>query len=67
MLSMPVLVCTSCMAKAASREYQPRYPDLKELERHLFARHGSLKQIDTFMPPAHFAHGRRNGIERRTP
>jgi hypothetical protein len=53
------------MANAASSEYQHRYPDSKQPERHVFVRHSSLKQIDAFMPPANFGRGRRNGFERR--
>jgi hypothetical protein len=48
-------------ARAASTEYQCRYPDQTQPNRHVFVTvHCSLRKTGAFMPPTHVRHGRRN-------
>jgi hypothetical protein len=49
------------IARAASREYQCKYPGWKQPNRHLFAMvHCSVKKTDKFMPPPHVGCDRHN-------
>jgi hypothetical protein len=46
---------------AASTTYQPRYPDHKQPNRHVFVTvHCSLTKTGAFISPAHVGHARRN-------